>query len=222
MTNSEKTKKYVSIAVFCAVAYICTLVFRIKVSFLTFDIKDSIITVGALFFGPMAGAVISLVAALLELTVSDTGLYGFIMNFVSSAIFAVVPAACYKYRKNLTTAIFGLTIGVVCMTAGMLIMNLLITPFYMGVERSQVASLIPTLLLPFNLIKGVFNAAFTVVLYKPISNAMHRTGILTRENDANGYVLGKKSIIVAVIGAIVALACALIFIFVLKGSFELV
>ena len=113
MTNSEKTKKYVSIAVFCAVAYICTLVFRIKVSFLTFDIKDSIITVGALFFGPMAGAVISLVAALLELTVSDTGLYGFIMNFVSSAIFALVPAACYKYRKNLTTAIFGLTIGVV-------------------------------------------------------------------------------------------------------------
>ena len=80
-------------ALLCALAYICEFVFRIKVSFLTFDAKDAIIAIGALAFGPVSGVAMSLVVALLELvTVSETGFYGFLMNFLSSAVFSVIPA----------------------------------------------------------------------------------------------------------------------------------
>ena len=74
--------KMVVLSLFCAMAYIFVFVFRIKVSFLTFDAKDAIITVCSLLYGPLSGVIVSLVVSFLEfITVSDTGLYGLIMNF---------------------------------------------------------------------------------------------------------------------------------------------
>ena len=78
----------VSVAMFAAIAYVCVFVFRFKVSFLTLDVKDAVMAVGALALGPVAGILIASVVALLEfITVSDTGVYGLIMNFLSSASF---------------------------------------------------------------------------------------------------------------------------------------
>lgn len=80
MTKSfQRTNRLVLAAVFSAIAYLCMLVFPIKVSFLTLDIKDSVIAIGALYLGPAAGILISAVVALVEMvTVSQTGFYGFL------------------------------------------------------------------------------------------------------------------------------------------------
>ena len=51
MTKNQRsidTKKLVGISMFCALAYGATFVFRIPVMFLTFDAKDTIITIAAL------------------------------------------------------------------------------------------------------------------------------------------------------------------------------
>ena len=78
------TKRLVGMAMFAALAYAVTFVFRIPVMFLTFDAKDAIIIISSLIYGPLAGVFISLTVALLELiTISGTGVYGFIMNFAS-------------------------------------------------------------------------------------------------------------------------------------------
>ena len=220
MSNSDRIRKVASIALFCALAYVCTLIFRMHVGFLTFDIKDSVITVGALFFGPLSGVIIALVAALLELTVSDTGIYGFIMNFVSSAVFAAVPSLVYKYRKRLLFAIIGLLLGVVTTASVMMVMNIWITPFFMAAPRSAVIDMIPTLLLPFNLVKGFFNASIVLVLYKPFTNAMYRAGLFRKKDKMNGYVHGYFSILITVIGVLLIAACALYFVFEMDGTFE--
>ena len=66
------------VALFCALAYATMFVFRIKVSFLTFDAKDAIITLAGLLFGPLASLVISFTVALIEMiSVSDTQFWGF-------------------------------------------------------------------------------------------------------------------------------------------------
>ena len=93
----ERILRMVMIALFCALAFAVMPLFRINVVFLTFDIKDAIITIGGLLFGPLAAVVISAVTALLEfLTIGDTGVYGLLMDFVSSASFWLHAGAAMK------------------------------------------------------------------------------------------------------------------------------
>ena len=69
----ENLLRMVVVAVFCAMAYACQFVFRIHVSFLTFDAKDAIMAIGAMIFGPVWGVVMAFLVAFLEfLTLSGT------------------------------------------------------------------------------------------------------------------------------------------------------
>ena len=79
-------------AVFAALAFSVIFIFRFKVSFLTFDLKDAIITLSGLLLGPATAFFVSLLVALLEFFGVDnvTGPYGLLMNFASSAVFSVV------------------------------------------------------------------------------------------------------------------------------------
>ena len=175
------TKRLTLTAVFAALAFAAMFVCRFNVTFLTFDLKESVITISGLLLGPVAAATVSLLVATLELiTISDTGWYGFIMNFASSATFSVVCAVVYRYNKKLSGAIVALVSGVVALVAVMLTLNLVVTPFYMGAPRSAVIDMIPTLLLPFNLIKGLVNASLVLVLYKPVCRAMQAAKLLPK------------------------------------------
>lgn len=221
-TTSEKLRRLTAIGMFCALSYICMFVFRIKVSFLTFDAKDAVTATGAMFFGPLSALVISAVVAVLELiTVSDTGYYGCIMNFISSAAFSVTASLIYKYRRKLSGAILGLGSAVVAMTACMMAANLLITPYYMGVSVSDVRAMIPTLLLPFNLTKAFFNASLVLLLYKPVTRALRATrlgNMPSHESHAKGR---KTTIMIAIIAAVLILSSILVFMILLNGQFEL-
>ena len=86
-SNSKRIKTLVVLAMFAALAFVVEIVFHIKVAgFLTFDAKDAVITIGSLFYGPISGIIVSLVIAFIEMiTISTTGFWGFIMNFVSTA-----------------------------------------------------------------------------------------------------------------------------------------
>ncbi len=220
MKAKPEIKKISVTAILCAVAYLCMFLFKFKVSFLTFDFKDAILSVISFLYGPLYGITSALVVALVEfVSVSDTGVYGLIMNFLSSAAFAGVCGLFYKYRRTLSGAVLGAVTAVLAMTAIMLIANILITPFYMGVERAVVIKMIPSLLLPFNMIKGVINAAITMIIYKPIAGIFKKTGLtLTSPAKTN-----KKKFVLLVLfaGLIIAVSVALIFI-VLNGSIEFV
>ena len=179
--NRVDLRELVLMAVFAALAFAAMFVFRFNVTFLTFDLKDSVITVAGLLLGPVAAATVSLLVATLEfITIGDTGWYGFLMNFASSATFSVVCAIVYRYNRKLSGAIVSLASGVVALVAVMLTLNLVVTPFYMGAPRSAVVDMIPTLLLPFNLIKGLVNASLVLVLYKPVCRAMQAARLLPR------------------------------------------
>ena len=217
--NNNKVFKIVAVAIFIAVAYISSLILPIRVQFLTLDIKDAFITIGALSFGPLSGVVISFTVSLLELFFgSDTGLYGFIMNFIGSAVFSAVASLIYTYRKSLTTAIIGLISACISMTIVMLASNLVITPLFMaskGMTSQAIEQMILPLLLPFNLIKGVLNAALVLLLYKPMSVALKKTQFVG--STSAKINLNKNTIIVSAI-AVLVIAAALAFIFVKLGG----
>ena len=217
--NSNHIFKIVAIAAFIAIAYISSLLFPIKVQFLTLDIKDAFITIGALYFGPVSGIVMSAVVSLLELVFgSDTGIYGFIMNFIGSAAFAAVASLIYTHKKNLSNAVTGLIFAVICMTTVMIAANLIVTPFFMssrGMTAQTIEQMIVPLILPFNLFKGVLNAGLVMLLYKPLSIALKKTRLFgTSTSNAK---LNKNTIVISV-SAIIIVIVSLVFIFVKLGG----
>ena len=220
--NSQRDhiKKICAVALFCALAYIVSFCFPIKVQFLTFDAKDSIIAIGGMFFGPVAALLMSIIIPVLEfLTLSDTGLYGLIMNFLSSAAFSVTAALVYKYKRKMIGAVIGLTSGVLAMIIIMMIANIFITPFYMGVSREMVVGLIPSLLLPFNATKSVLNAALVLLLYKPFTTALKATSLVPKGTH-DKKMSPVYTIITAAVAVILLAAAIIVYFTVLGGSFS--
>ena len=225
LTTKERILRMVMIALFCALSYAATSLFHIKVTFLTFDIKDCLITIGGLLFGPVAAVIISAVTALLELiTVSDTGFYGMLMNFVSSASFSVVASLIYRYRRDLLGAMIGLITAVFSMTAIMLCMNLLVVPLYTpGVDTATVAAMLPTLILPFNLTKAVMNAAMVLILYKPVSTALRYAHVKLPGHKSDGAPhksTWETNLLITVAGVLLVVASLILFFVLLGGKIE--
>ena len=214
------TRTLVFMGLICALAYICMFVFRIKVSFLTFDLKNTILAIGALIFGPVSGIVTSLVVSLLEMiTVSDTGFWGCLMNFVSSALYVFIAAIIYKYNRTITGAVIALSTASIAMTGAMIVMNLLITPIYTGMPVSAVAQMIVPLLLPFNLIKAILNSAITLLIYKPVRVLFKGSGI--RVSDESHTASKKTAAIMSIVAVLVIVLCVFTFVYFFNGSFEL-
>ena len=203
-------KKTASIAMLSALAFLARLVFKIPVSFLTFDIKDTVIAFGGLVFGPVSGVVIALVVSLVEMIISETGPIGFVMNFVSSAVFAGVASLIYKFKRTFNGAIIGLYSSVAATTAVMLLMNVILTPIYQGVPRSAVIAMLPTLFLPFNFAKTLLNAAIVMLIYKPVVMALRKAKIL--EGKTMDVKFGKQSVITIIISSVSLVAAIVIFV----------
>lgn len=226
--RASRTRTVVAVGVFAALAYVAVVLFHFKASFLTFDLKDAVMAIGAMLFGPLYGLAMSLIVALLEaITISSTGIYGFVMNVLSSVTFVCLGSLIYSRRRTLTGAVVGMLVSVFGTTAVMMGANLLITPYYMGVSAGDVAAMIPTLLLPFNLTKAVFNASLVFLLYKPIAGALKAAGFVSGSSSGSSSAVGsgrKKRFPVspAVVIALIFAAAALAYFFlVLKGSFSI-
>lgn len=207
--NSKKNylhiKRLCVIAMFCALAFVLTYI-KLPVSFLSLEIKDSVIVLCTLIFGPLAGLSIAVLVPFLELVShSSTGVYGLIMNMLSSVTFSMVTGLIYKYKKSFYGAIVGLVSGVFAVTAVMMLANLLVTPYYMGVSVQDVAALIPKLLLPFNLIKATLNGAVVLLLYKPLSQTLKKIGLIESgaKHTENGKPNPTRSLIVTVVAVMV-------------------
>ena len=139
LSSSSKLRRIALIAVFGALAYALMLVVHFKVSFLTLDLKDAVITLAGLYFGPGAALSLSVLIPLLELiSVSDTGLYGFLMNFISTATFSMTASLIYRYKRSLTGAIMALLSAAAATVGVMMLFNLWVTPYYMGVDIETV------------------------------------------------------------------------------------
>lgn len=184
--KNSKTRKLTMVAMLCALAYVIMVVGRIPlVLFLKYDPKDIVIVIGGFIFGPLTSAAISVVVSVVEMfTVSDDGIIGLFMNIISSLSFACVAAFVYKKKRTMAGAVIGLALGVVAMTALMLLWNYIITPLYMHIQRQEVVALLVPAFLPFNLVKGGINMALTILLYKPVVTALRKARLIPEDEYA--------------------------------------
>ena len=177
------TRSLTTLAMLTAIAYVVMILSKMlpQVSgFLQLDLKDTIICIGGFLFGPLSAAVISIVVAVVEMfTYSDTGIIGCIMNMLATCAFTCTASFVYAKVRTKKGAILGLALGVIVLTAVMLLWNYLITPLYMvGTTRSMVAAMLPTVFLPFNLVKGGLNMALILLIYKPVVTALRKARLV--------------------------------------------
>lgn len=230
MTNYSKSstnvQKLTTMGILCAIAYVATfLTHNIPVfpsaPFLSIDLKDAVLAIGGFIFGPIAALAMTVVVCLVEMvTISSTGVIGLIMNVLSTGAFVFGATFIYSRKKSFRNAIIGLAFGTLLMTGVMVLWNWLITPIYMGIDRSIIVPMLPTVFLPFNALKGLLNSAITMFLYKGVVTALKKAGLLPKESeierkDGEGK---KKNItpIISICSAMVIISCILV-ILVIRG-----
>ena len=169
----------------CALAYIIVAFVRIPaVMFLKYEPKDVVITIGGFLYGPLASLTMSIVVSFIEMiTISDTGWIGFAMNVLSTAAFACTAAYLYKRKHTLSGAVIGLIVGSLLMTVVMVAWNYLLTPIYMATPRSEVATMLLPVFVPFNLIKGILNAAITALLFRPLVQTLRKANLFPQSKS---------------------------------------
>jgi len=184
--------------------------------FLIYDPKDIIIAIGGFILGPLAVIAMSIIVAFVEMfTISADGWVGFAMNILSSCSFALPAAIIYKKVHTLKGALIGLIAGWLFVTAVMVMWNYIVTPIYRGFPREAIVPMLPTIFMPFNLIKYGLGAATTMLVYKPLSLALQKMKMIQKPDEK---ATGLKSLIVGVIMAVclAAIPCVLLLL-VLQG-----
>ncbi len=200
------------VGIFSALAAVVSfLTSFLKVGFLSLDSGDIVIVIASFIYGPVSGVVVSLISALASFLYSGTGFWGFLMDFASSAAFVFVASFIYSRKRDFKSAIIGIGVSVVCTTAIMMPLNILITPIYTGASTGYVISLIPVLLLPFNFAKTLFNGAVSLMIYKPLVRAMRAARLAppSRAKSDAPKTGSRRPTVMAIVVGLFAIAVAL-------------
>lgn len=176
----------VKLALMTALSLVLMFIVRVPfppAPFLVYDPADIPIYISTFAYGPVAGLLVTFVVCFLQaFALGGDGIYGFVMHFVATGIVAVLIGIMYNKKKTKATAIKALVAGIVVTVIVMSIMNIYITSAFMGVDKSVVIAMLPTVIIPFNLLKFGINAVITFIVYKRISGFLHNEALLRKKN----------------------------------------
>ncbi len=169
-------------------------------SFYELDLSEFVVLIAGFALGPMAGVITEFMKIVLNLVINGTttAFIGELSNFVTGLSFVLPATLIYKYKKTLSGAIIGMSVGTVSLAVVGSAMNYyLLIPTYarlmMGDKTYEetfngiiaMGSLLNpnidglfTFVLyataPFNLVKGVICSIITGLIYKPLSPILHK------------------------------------------------
>ena len=173
-----KTKQMVGMAMLAAISIVFVSIIHFPLfpaaAFLEYDPADIPILIGTFAYGPIAGFLLTVVVSCIQgFTVSaGSGVIGIVMHIVATGSCALVCGTIYQKTKTKKGAAVALAVGAVTMTIAMVIMNLILTPLFMGAPIETVMAMLVPIIIPFNLLKSVINCFVTFLLYKSISHIL--------------------------------------------------
>ena len=176
--QNQKIKKLTRMAILIAVSIVLVYLIHFpifpQVAFLEYDPADVSILMAGFAYGPLSGILVTIIASVIQgLTVSaQSGIYGIIMHVLATSALVGISSIYYKKHKTKQGALISMGLGCVAMVIVMIIANLIVTPYFMGVTVDAVIGLMPFIIL-FNMIKAILNSVITFILYKHISPLLH-------------------------------------------------
>lgn len=193
LIKNQKTAMLTKSALFAALATII-MYFEFPLPFmppfLKVDLSGVVILMAAFMLGCPRAVMINAVKDLIHLMSTSTGGVGELADFLVISLFAVVAGAIYNKYKDKKHAVIGLAFATASMTvAGALANKFMLIPFFSTVMPidaivSACAKINPLIgdintyvifgAAPFNLIKALLISVLTWLLYKRVSNIIHK------------------------------------------------
>ena len=206
------TKKITRLGMFTAMAVVFCLLVRIpllpSVSFLSYDPKDIIIGIAGFLYGPMSAFIVSMLSSAIELILRGGNMIDWLMNVISTCSFICTAAFVYKKVHSKNGAFYGLVAGMALNIVAMIAWNYVMDPIYFGMPQQAVNAMLPAIAL-FNFLKDAINAVLLLLIYKPVSNALHQSSLIERReevapsNKKSAAVLGICVLLTAIVVALV-------------------
>lgn len=173
MANFKKTKMLTTLAILTALSIVLMLLIRFPLfaSYLEYEPMDIPILIAGFAYGPLAGLAVTAVSCLIQgITVSAAvgGWVGILMHFIATGTLVTVSSVICRRNFTIKSAILGLIIGTLSMTAIMIPANLIIQPAFYGTPVDAVIPLILPVLIPFNLVKAGINSVVAFIIYSPL------------------------------------------------------
>ena len=165
-------KKLVYLSLFGAISFILmfTLSFPIlpSASYLRFEPSEVPAILAAFLFGPKAGVAVILIKDILYLLLRASDPFGPLADFIAASTFVYTTAwLCRADYSTFRFILAGLG-GVLARVMIMIPVNLVILQLEFGMPFSQIIGIMLPALVPFNLLKGIINAAISFWLIKLI------------------------------------------------------
>lgn len=168
------TRRIAIYALFVALAMATSFVeFPIMPGFpwLKYDPSGIVCLIAGFAFGPSAAVIVSVLGFTPHLLMDP---WGTLMAVLVALALSVPAAMLYKRLHTRWGALACILVGAVCALVVAVLGNMVITPIYAHMSMAQVAAMIVPILLPFNLIKMAIHGVVTFLIYKPVSNLLHR------------------------------------------------
>ncbi|QRN86247.1 ECF transporter S component [Clostridia bacterium] len=174
MNSTSKTRKMIQITMLAVISFL--LVYFVEfpllaaAPYLKYDPSQVPTLIASFAFGPMAGLIAEVIKSFLFFISgkSTSGIVGVSAALVAGASFTMAAGLVYKFKKTRKGALLALIIGTLVMTVAMAIGNKYIFLPLWGIPQQGINGLVKTVILPFNLIKGLITSIITFMLYKRI------------------------------------------------------
>lgn len=143
-------------------------------AYLEYDMADVPILIGAFLFGPGWGLLLTAAVSLLQwlLVSPQSGWVGFVMHFFATGSCVLVAGLLYAQKRTMRRALIALVCGTLAQVLMMIPLNLVFTVHFNGAPMEAVLAMLPTVIIPFNLIKAGANALLTFLLYKRVGKLL--------------------------------------------------
>ena len=176
-------KRLAIMAIFVALSFSVSLLsFAIfpasPVFFLELDFGNVFILLISFLLGPVEGVIVCVLKETLRIFAGSTGGVGELANMLMTSAYILLPAIVYQYKKGIKCVVIALIAACFIGTAAALLVNRFITfPLFLKGNAVAVFEEGFWLIVAFNFIKTSSIGAFTLVLYKRLSNFLKRMKI---------------------------------------------
>lgn len=171
---------------FVAISYIAVAIFEIPLlpgaEFLKYDAKDVFFVLAACLLNPIYSLLMCFAVPFLQLiTISKSGIIGFIMNFLACLSFVMPVSIMVQKKRSLRNLVIGLLIGIVSLNITMQLWNYIFTPLFIpSMTRAKMLPFMLKFVLPFNLLKGAINFILSLSLYLSIWPILQKTNLMRK------------------------------------------
>ncbi|MDO5112568.1 MAG: ECF transporter S component [Clostridia bacterium] len=176
--RNVKVKRLVQLGLLTAISIVLVYLVRFPIfpaaAYLEYDMADVPILIGTFLFGPWWGLMLTFTVSLLQwLLVSPaSGWVGFLMHFCATGTNVLFAGFIYHRNHTIRGAILGMLVGAAAQVLMMIPLNLIFTVHFNGAPREAVVAMLPTVIIPFNLIKVGLNGLLTFLLYKKVGKLL--------------------------------------------------